>query len=53
MFVEPDTDRPEVEIWKFCPEMTLSTDDSTEGKGSFASRPPGGGGVKAFCNGDA
>ena len=53
LFAEPDVDKPEPGMWKFCPEMELSIDDSTDGNGSFASRTCGDGGVRAFCNGDA
>ena len=39
-------------MWKFCPEMADSIDDSTEGKGCNSDISAGGG-VKEFTSGDA
>jgi hypothetical protein len=52
---EADFGSPDAEMWKLCPEPVLSIEDSTEGKGSgsFGPSGSGGGGVKAFCSGDA
>ena len=46
---------PEAGMWKFCPDPALSIDDSTDGNGSgsFGPSGSGGGGVKAFCSGEA
>lgn len=46
--MEPDADNPDAGMWKLCPDSALSSDDSTEGNGSFASSTSGGGGVSAF-----
>ena len=39
-------------MWKFCPDVEDSIEDSTEGKG-WSSDSSGGGGVNVFCKGDA
>jgi hypothetical protein len=46
---------PDAGIWKFCPDPALSIEDSTDGKGSgsFGPSGSGGGGVRAFCSGEA
>ena len=56
MFSLEDTEvgRPDLGIWKLCPDPALSM-DSTVGNGSESSGPvtSGGGGVRARCSGDA
>lgn len=52
---EVEVGSPDAEMWKFWPEPVLSIEDSTDGKGSgsFGPSGSGGGGVNAFCSGDA
>jgi len=39
-------------MWKLVPDVADSIDDSTDGKGCRSDNS-GGGGVNAFCSGDA
>ncbi len=43
--------RAEEGMWKFRPDWVESVDDSTDGKGIMPES--GGGGVSAFCKGEA